>query len=298
MDVISDILRTFRLNANVYHNAQYCGNWVMNGVQTPTASFHFISHGCCYLHLLEQPSIRLQQGDLLLFPRSQAHIITAEPKLELENKKQDYFTYQQGILPESTGLVCGLLKLEHYKRHPLLDELPAVVVMRHDDISQPWLQPLLTMLNQELLDNSAGSEATIDKLVDVLFIKVIRHYLKKHKSEKGLLAALNDKPLHEALKLMHQDISIAWDLATLANQVGLSRSVFAERFKLVMGDTPIHYLTKWRMQQAYMWLKEENNSVLSASVRCGYQSEASFSKAFKKIMGFGPGQARRRVLAS
>ncbi len=294
MDVVSDILRTIRLNANVYHNAQYCGNWLMQGKQVNNASFHFVSHGRCYLHLPEVEQVtELGQGDLLLFPRNQQHQISASQTVPQQSESSSFEDYQQGVLPDSTGLVCGLLELEHIHSNPLLDELPSVVIVRNQPEEHYWVMPLLQLINQELLDKSPGCEAAVDKLADMLFIQVIRCYLRHHQPATGLLAALQDDKLHKALRLIHAKPADKWTLDSLARAVGVSRSVFAQRFKVTIGATPMGYLTRWRMQQAYRWLHDEQLSVLDVSERSGYQSDSAFSKAFKKVFGFGPGAARR-----
>lgn len=268
----------------------------MQGRQVNSASFHFVSHGNCYLHLPDaNRPVELNQGDLLLFPRNQSHRISASELAPEQSKGIPFQDYQQGVLPDSTGLVCGLLELEHIHKNPLLDELPSVVIVRNQPGQHYWVAPLLELINRELQDSDAGCEAAIDKLADILFIQVIRCYLKDHQPLSGLLAALQDSKLHKALKLMHAKPADKWTLESLAAAVGVSRSVFAERFREVIGETPMGYLTRWRMQQAYHWLHNEHLSVMDVAERTGYQSDAAFSKAFKKEFGFGPGAARRDV---
>lgn len=302
VDVISDILKTFRLNASVYHSAQHCGNWVMQGMQVNMASFHFVSKGNCFLHLPQASEpYCLQEGDFLLFPHSQSHKLShysqmPDESLPANGMLGDVLGFEQPALTESTGLVCGLLELQHARPNPLLKELPPVVIVRNDPQLNTWLLPLVQLLQQELVDQSPGGEAVVDKLADVLFVQVIRHYLAHQSPTQGVLAALAEPQLHRALELLHAEPGYAWTLEELAQQIGLSRSVLAARFKQVLGLSVMQYLTEWRMQQAYIWLREEQQSVLEVAERCGYQSDAAFSKAFKKVLGFGPGEARKGAI--
>lgn len=235
----------------------------------------------------------LEQGDLLLFPRSHKHQISVSDEPQPMRPTSPHDTYADGVLPGSTGLLCGLLELENVQRNPLLDELPDVWIMRYQQDQHEWLTPLLTMLSRELTDDSAGRDAVVNKLADVLFIQVIRDYMRHHQPNTGVIAALQDAQLHQALTLIHEDVAGNWTLESLAGEVGLSRSVFAERFKQVIGDTPMQYLLQWRMQRALHWLKDDKLSVMAVAERCGYQSDAAFSKSFKKVHGYGPGEARR-----
>jgi transcriptional regulator GlxA family with amidase domain len=139
-----------------------------------------------------------------------------------------------------------------------------------------------------------GAEAVVNRLAEVLFVQMVRAYIAQAEAPQGMLAAIADRQIGAALRHMHQALREPWTLARLAQQVGMSRSAFAARFSQLVGQTPLQYLTFWRMQKARELLSDTRLATAAIAERVGYQSEASFSKVFKKVIGTGPGTYRRR----
>ncbi|MBL4638345.1 MAG: AraC family transcriptional regulator [Proteobacteria bacterium] len=292
MDVLSDVLKLLRLNASVYFDADFCSAWTISTPDHNKASFHIIERGTCWLHVgEEQEPITLRSGDLLFFPRNIRHMISDS------NQKQTLA--EPGVVAgdkegPTTRVVCGYFEFESNLINPILNALPEVVHIKNDDPDNAiWLESLLSQICRETEMNALGSKAVIDKLSDVLFVQIIRCWINKKTSDKGFLAALADPKISSALQYIHQEPSGMWTVESLAQKAQMSRSAFAKRFNSVMGSSPMHYLAHWRMQKAYELLSTTNKSVAQIAEQFNYQSEASFSKAFKQHMNIGPGAIRR-----
>ncbi len=200
---------------------------------------------------------------------------------------------------EPASLLCGYFRCSRDSRHPLLAALPAVIHIRHNgrrDLA--WLQTSLEFMIHETRAARPGAEAVVDRLVSVLFIQMVRAYVEQAEAPPGMLAAFTDRAVGAALALMQRSPHENWTLHRLARRVGVSRSTFAERFVQLVGQTPMQYLTLWRMQLARRLLTESHLSMAAIAERVGYRSEASFGKAFKKAAGTGPGAYRRTTASS
>jgi len=297
MDVLSDVLKLLRLHASVYFNADFCGGWTISSPEHNKASYHIIERGTCWLHFGEdQQPLTLRGGDLVFFPRDIRHMMS--------NSSEKQPLAPPGVVaPDTEGpttrMVCGYFEFESNLVNPILNALPDVVHIQNDDPDNAiWLEALLSQICRETEMNALGSKAVIDKLSDVLFVQIIRCWINKKASEQGLLAALADPQISAALQHIHQSPNTVWTVESLAQQVGMSRSAFAKRFQTVMGATPMHYLAHWRMQKAHELLTTSNQSVAQIAEQFNYQSEASFSKAFKQHMDIGPGAVRRAKKAA
>lgn len=292
LDVVSQIFRTFRLNSKVYHNGQYCGNWEIAGDKLDTTSFHYICHGRCFLHVADTAeAVELIEGDLLLFTRGVKHVLSSSAQPP-NHFSAEFSQPQKTFEKNSTAIICAMVEMDEVK-HPLLSRLPDWVVVHNDPVREPWLGPLMQLINDEVLESRVGNTAALDKLADLLFIQTIRCYLQTYQPEQGVLAAMKDPQLHRVLNLIHADIAENWTIESLAHAVGLSRSLLAERFKQVMDTSVINYVHDWKMHQARYLLKEEKREIPLVSDACGYRSESAFAKAFKKFFGYGPGAARK-----
>lgn len=303
MDVLSDILRSLHLGGGVYFRCEFSAPWGMEIKPTPVAEFHVIVRGSCWLRMPGRSDpIPLQGGDLVAFPHGDAHCLVDAPEGValpaeeiLAGQNLDNYgpvTYGGGGLPAS--ILCGYFQFDRDSRHPLVAALPALIHIRGADSYEfAWLQAALNFMIHETKAARPGAEAVVNRLAEVLFIQMVRAYLEQSKAPRGMLAAIADKQIGAALQLMHQAPQDPWTLATLAQRVGMSRSAFAARFNQLVGQTPLHYLTFWRMQQARKLLTETRLGTGAIAERVAYRSEAAFSKAFKKVVGRGPGAYRR-----
>ncbi len=303
MDVLSDILRSIHLGGGVYFRCEFSAPWGMEIKPTPVAEFHVIVRGNCWLRIAGRSDpIPLQGGDLVAFPHGDAHSLIdapdgmARPAEEIvQGQNLDHYgpvTYGGTGLPAT--VLCGYFQFDRDHPHPLVAALPALIHIRGTDSHDfAWLQTALNFMIHETRAARPGAEAVVNRLVEVLFVQLVRAYIEQSQAPPGMLAAIADKQIGAALQLMHQAPQDPWTLATLAQQVGMSRSAFAARFNQLVGQTPMQYLMFWRMQRARELLAATRLSIAAIAERVGYQSEAAFNKAFTKAVGTGPGAYRR-----
>lgn len=246
--------------------------------------------------------IPLHCGDLVAFPHGDAHALVDSPdgialpaEHIIEGQNLDNYgpvVYGGNGLPAT--ILCGYFRYDRENRHPLLAALPPLIHIRQADSYEfTWLQTALNFMIHETRTARPGAEVVVDRLVEVLFIQMVRAYIEQSQMPAGILAAICDKQIGAALHQMHHAPAHAWTLDSLARHAGMSRSAFVSRFNQLVNQTPMQYLTFWRMQKARKLLTEARLSTSAVAELVGYQSEAAFSKAFKKVVGTGPGAFRR-----
>ena len=303
MDVLSDVLTSIHLGGGVYFRCEMSAPWGMAIPPSSVAEFHVIVRGNCWLRIPDQKEpIALQGGDVVAFLHGGAHGLVDAPEREarpaaeiLEGQSLEHYgpvTHGGGGLPAS--ILCGYFDLDRDSLHPLVAALPSFIHLRGTGSSEfAWLQTALNFMIYETMAAKPGSEAVVSRLAGVLFVQMVRAYIEQSESPPEMLAAIADKQIGTVLALMHKDPAKPWTLETLARSTAMSRSALAARFHQLVGDTPMQYLTMWRMQLARKYLGETAWSTAAIAERVGYQSEAAFAKAFKKAVGTGPGAYRR-----
>lgn len=295
MDTLSSILNTFRLQVEIIHNVQYCGDWAVDTSGVRHASFHIITHGECFVSAesLEQP-VLLKTGDFVLFPHDEKHVLKALLDSSATPNQQTPCDYSEGTIEKGTGLLCGYFQFDHPASNPLLEALPEVLIKHQAQLSSDCpIGDLLTLIQTESLHDQSGSRAAMNRLTESLFILIVREQLSSAQQSKGLAAALADGRIKNALDAIHSQPEKRWTLEQLATAASMSRSAFSSLFRSLLNESAMDYLQRWRMQNAWGWL-EQGETVYSVAQRCGYESDAAFAKAFKKIMGMGPGAVRKR----
>ncbi len=288
-DVLTGLMKSYELNASIYANPSVCGAWQIGGRdEEKQAVFHLIGrgHGWLHMHNLDQP-LALNSGDLVVFPHNDWHMISPDPTLRDD---------QRHIVNDGTGpvtsLVCGMLEFRLGARNPIVDALPALIFVRADQGGEQ-LGLVARLLAAEADAAEYGHQLVLDKLADALFVMAIRHYIAHADDRRGLVAGLADRRLGKALAAMHAEPGHPWQVAELAEQAGMSRTAFSNHFGQVIGESPISYLTQWRMRRAEIELRR-GATVAALTDRFGYQTEAAFRKAFKRVTGRSPGTARKR----
>ena len=299
IDVLSDVLRVFRLSARVYLNASFCGTWAVDIADHKKAPFHVIAAGSCWLHFPDRRApVALGAGDLVVFPHDTPHALSdsADPPGPQVPRNRPASGVIEGPF---TTLVCGDFDIERQAWNPLLETLPDVIVARRNDPANARrLDAMLNLIVSEAGSDEPGGKAVVDKLAETLFVHVMRTHLRQQQAEaSGYLAALVDSHIGRALQAIHEQPERKWTVDELARVAGQSRSAFADRFQRLAGIAPLQYLTRWRMRRAHEWLASGSDSVARVAERCGYDSEAAFAKVFKRYIGVGPGAARRQAHA-
>ena len=315
-DVLSDVLRAVRLTGAVYFDFELSSPWVREappareiaGSVLPGAqrviAYHLVARGSCWAHAIGKEPSRLREGDLILFPQGDPHVLSSTPGMRETpdmaafappSKPLPLFHELGGGGPERARIVCCYLGCEDRPYNPLLTALPAVIHLSSagSRARTGWLATLLSIAVRESGVSRPGGENVLARLSELIFVETIRQYLETlPPSQTGWLSGLRDAVVGQALAALHGEPREPWTVERLARSVGLSRSVLAERFTAMVGHPPMQYLALWRMQLASRLLIE-GGPVASVAEAIGYDSESAFSRAFKKLVGQAPATWRR-----
>ena len=319
-DVLSDVLRAVHLTGAVYFDFDLSSPWVVEappsreiaGMVMPGAQrvieYHLIAQGMCWGHAVGQEPIRLREGDLIVFPQGDPHVLSSAPGMRAAPNMAAYarpstplpMVYEfGGGGADRARIVCCFLGCDERPFNPLLTALPAVMHLSAaaSQAATGWLGTLLSIAAAESRSARAGGENVLERLSELMFVETIRRYIETFTpAQTGWLAGLRDPVVGQALAALHGQPSDPWTVERLARLVGLSRSVLAERFAEMVGQPPMQYLALWRMQLASRLLVE-GGPVAAVAGAVGYESEAAFSRAFKKLVGQAPATWRKGTSA-
>jgi AraC-like DNA-binding protein len=303
-DPLAEALHLMRLSGAHYFQSELTAPW---GLEMPVlpgcVSFHVIMSGTCLLDVGRRDRRKLAAGDLVLLPMGAGHVLRSDesaPTPPVEELPHDYVNERFAIMRFGGGgalseLFCGALRFGHPAAADLVGLLPDVIHI--DSADRPelaWIRSTIRLLAAEARHTQMGSDAITMRLADLIVIQAIRHWLARDvEAPAGWFAALRDEQIARAIAMIHAQPDRSWTVAALAAELGMSRSVFSARFSELVREPAMQYVTRWKMQLAFAHLSEEARSVSEVADQLGYQSEASFSRAFKRIMGFSPGKARR-----
>jgi len=313
IDVLSDVLRAVHLTGSVYFDFELSSPWaleappsreivdkVMPGAQR-LIEYHLIARGGAWGNAIGGEPIRLEEGDVLIFPQGDGHVLShapgmraAVPAYETTRALPIVSQFGGGREPR-TRIVCCFLGLDERPFNPLFAALPPVIHVSASDRhpSGGWLESLLHVAAREATASRAGSENVLSRISELIFVEVVRRHVETlPPSETGWLAGLRDATVGRALTALHADPVADWTVERLARAAGASRSVLAERFTELVGQPPMQYLALWRMQLASRRLLD-GEGVAAVAAAVGYESEAAFSRAFKKLVGTSPARWRR-----
>lgn len=303
MDLLNDVLRTLRLRGTVYFLADFRSPWGMDIKGGAFANFHLVVRGGCWLRTpASDAPRRLNEGDFIFFPHGSRHALTYAPDSEAPPSAELLATGRGGEKGRvvyggdgpATTLICGHFEYDRTSLHPLFASLPPLIHIVSDQQDDGgWMAAAAGLAVAESASGRKGSGAVVDRLAEVLLIHALRTYAERLGATEGFLAAVSHPGLSSALRLIHSRPAHSWGLEELARETGMSRSVFAEKFKGTMGLAPMQYLTHWRMQKARELLVTEELVVAEVGEMVGYKSEWAFAKAFKRFFGMGPGALRR-----
>jgi AraC-like DNA-binding protein len=304
-DALSEALRGLRFRSRVLCRSELTAPWGFTVRPASGASFHFVLQGDCVVETPREPDrISLQAGDLVILPRGDPHTVRdapSSPSLLLDDLVAMSPPDASGRLEHGGGgrktvLLCGAFDFEGTEALPLLSTLPPRMVIRAGAAHSGWLHTLMDTVALDAKRASAGSGPLVDRLMDIVFIQAVRAYVGViGEPDAGWLAAVHDPHLSAAIGAIHRDPANAWTVARLAGLVGMSRTAFATRFALLLGESPMKYLARFRIARSIEHLRNGRVSVANIAERVGYTSDVAFSKAFKRHVGMGPGAFRREV---
>jgi len=306
MDLLSEILQTVKLRGTIYFHARFQSPW---GMQIPAgqfANYHIVTDGQCWVETgIRHEHILLQKGDIILFPRGDSHALVDTPRSEIVSadkllsharKSNENETVFGGDGAYSSSLICGHFEYDREFPHPLFDTLPPLIhISAKTNQNADWFSTASELAAQMSKSDSMGKDAVINRLAESLFIQTLVDYITSIDDLSSFLAALQDRHIGLALKSIHNEISRDWSIAELANIASMSKSVFSSKFHSMVGEPPIVYLARWRMLKAREMLVETTIPVGQISQKVGYQSEFSFSRAFKKMTGLTPTAVRNQL---
>ncbi|MGE5234079.1 MAG: cupin domain-containing protein [Acidobacteriota bacterium] len=316
MDALSEILRAIRLDSAIYFNAEFSEPWCLTspaaGELAPLLTrgqghviiYHLLCDGRAYVGLPGGERIALAAGDIVTFPHGHGHVLGSGRQVP----PIDAAATLPGVLERGLDLVhgggggassrfiCGFLACDPQLGRSFLGGLPPLVkVSIRDDPSGQWLENSLRFSVTDAARQGAGAGALLARLSEVVFAETLRRYVRGlPEGQTGWLAGARDPEVGRALTFLHQRHAHPWTVAELAREVGLSRTVLAERFRHFLGESPMAYLTRWRLQLAARALATTRRGVAQIAAEVGYESEAAFNRAFKREHGLPPARYRKQ----
>jgi AraC-like DNA-binding protein len=303
-DPLGEALHTLRMSGAFYCRSEFTEPWGLSLPPLPGYLwFHVVTSGRVSLDVGDGELSSLHGGDLALVTQGAGHRLCSDPSapapgildLPREEITDRYEILRHGGGGPLTRMMCGAVRFDHPAARNLVALLPEIIYL--DAESTPdlvWMQATLALIAAETKQQRPGGEAVITRLADVLIIQAIRSWIETDPSaQTGWLGALRDEQIGRALALIHGDPARAWTVASLADELAMSRSAFAARFTELVGEPVMHYVTRWRMRVAVNALRDEGATVAELADRLGYRSEAAFARAFKRVTGVAPGAVKR-----
>jgi AraC-like DNA-binding protein len=316
MDVLSEVLRVVRLEGALFFNAEFSAPWCLTERQSSEIApylsaepghlilYHFLTEGRAYAKLPGGKREELTAGDIVVFPHGDPHFLgNGSPEKPVDaidtfgkNLTQGLKLARFGGGGEITKFVCGYLVCEPRLSEVFLAGLPAMLrVHVTKEPSGDWLEHSIRFSVDDDGDSLAGSRLVLAKLSELLFVETLRRYINTLPPDQiGWLAGARDPVIGQALALLHKEPAHPWTISNLARKVGLSRTRLAERFHHFLEETPMAYLTKWRLKLGAEILRSTDDSVAEVAAAVGYGSEATFNRAFKREFECPPAQFRRK----
>lgn len=299
VDALTTILEVTGLTGDVCCRASASGTWGFRVDPGPRVYFHIIAGGGCCLRTTHQ-TLALDAGDLVIMPHGTGHALVSDPDASTVSLAEWHARHHLDPVAGSpdagdhdvdgatTRLLCRTFVFTHSEPHPMLRQLPEVLHIGQHTRGADAVRGILAALISEFDFREMGASAVITRLLDVLFIQTLRYWVKDHGSQAEWLDALRDRAISDSLTLLHSDIGRKWTLAELARRVGVSRAVLSRRFRERLGEPPLHYLTRVRIDTAAVMLRGGQHGMAEIATAVGYESESALSRAFKRVRGVSP----------
>ncbi len=326
-DTLSDVLRAVRLRGAVFFYVEGNSPWV---VGTPPSreiipalmpgaehmiGFHAVAQGSCWAAISGERPIRLDERDIILFPQGDPHVMSSAPGMKPPLAGKEFYSSPRPLqLPSALSLcgadvstarfdrgghdratvVCGFLGLDARPFNPLLAAMPRVLRISGAALgSDSWVESFFRSAVAESNQKRPGGDAVLERMSEMLFVEALRRYVDDLPAgQTGWLAGMRDPSVGRVLALLHERPGAPWTLERLADDAAMSRSTLHDRFVHFIGQPPMQYLAEWRMQVAANLLRDTKVKIIEVAMGVGYESEAAFSRAFKRSAGVAPGAWR------
>lgn len=309
MDGLSEVYAALRLQAGIYFSTCFRGDFAISlARERRSIRFHLVLEGECVVTVPDQNQVRLLEGDLILIPDGAPQILSSGDDLGAAEDLAQVMQRSppvEGVLSLGEAgmpcrLLCGFLRFDAGLDHPVLGSLPPLIVYRNSaEHAAAGVTAALSLLRAEANESGPGRASILQRVVEILLLQATRlSFADRSPRTGGFSRALADPRLSKALQLIHARPEQEWTLDTLASAAAMSRSRFAERFTGAVGLTPFAYLTQWRMIKARELLGQPGLDMADVAERCGYRSVPAFGRRFAASFGIGPGEWRKRRLAS
>lgn len=315
MDALSDVLRVAHLTGGVFLHAEFFEPWCVVSQLKPEYCapylgstshlilYHYVAEGRLHVKLEGEEPFELASGEVVMLARNDMHVMGSQLDLPplmvsdviVPSPDGGLYTIRLGGDGARTRLICGFLGCDSVESNLLISTLPRALRLNVEEGSAAeWIRSTFQYAANEVATGRPGSETVLAKLSELLFVETVRRYADSlPESETGWLAGLRDRYVARVLALFHRDLARPWTVDELGREVGLSRSALGERFTRLIGMAPMHYLANWRMQVAAQKLRDSNASLAEVANTVGYESEAAFSRAFKRAYLAAPATWRR-----
>jgi AraC-like DNA-binding protein len=318
MNALLDVLRTMRLSGGIFLDCEFTAPWCVTTsaigpdevgllampMPTHAIAYHYVTHGRMLVQFGQQPPVSVRAGEIVVFPTSDDHKLGSDLGLKPIGAKGlvqppaggNVARIDYGGGGACTHIMCGFLGTDT-PNDPMIEMLPDVLKL---DVGQgasgEWIESSLSFAAQEMASGRPGSLAILAQLAEALFMEAVSRYVDTlPEVQRGWLAGLRDPVVGRALALLHARPTHRWTVDALAREIGLSRSALADRFTRLLGDPPMRYLARQRMQFAAKRLRESHEPVARIAFEAGYESEAAFNRAFKRELGVPPAIWRGRA---
>lgn len=303
-DPLGEALHLLRMDGAFYCRSELTAPW---GITMPPMPghlwFHAVTAGAVHIDTDHAEPVHLSPGDIALVPHGEGHCLRSGPgvdapgilDLSREPVSQRYEVLRHGGGGAATTLICGAVRFDDPAARTLVGILPGIIhVEAAASARAAWMRGAFDLMAAEAERFRPGGEAVITRLADILVIQTVRHWIDTDpQAQTGWLGALQHRQIGHALALIHRDPARPWTVASLARATTMSRSAFAARFTELVGEPAMQYVTRWRMQLAQHRLAHDGATVAELAPQLGYQSQAAFARAFKRVTGMPPGAAKR-----
>ena len=317
MDALSEALNSVRMTGAIFFDAICTAPWgfavprmdqaapILSPGTERLVGYHLITEGRAVVRLEGEPEVPIEAGEIVIVPHGDPHTVSNGAPARLTDSRASIGSFLAGEIDtfrvdgggETTRFVCGYFGCERHAARLFLAGLPPLIkVDSRGDAAGAWLENSIRHLLSEVASDRPGRMILLSKMAEALFIETMRRYMGRMPPEQtGWLAGARDPIVGAALTLLHRKTCHPWTMAELAAETGASRSVLAERFARLLGEPPLTYLARWRLQLAARKLQTSRQAILQIASDVGYESEAAFNRAFKREFGLPPAQYRKSL---